>query len=323
MLRVEHQGQLLVLHIAAGDEQGGLVVVAGTGQDGDPVRRPRQAEGAADLVHDVFLGRLLAMVQDQHAHPVSIPQRLQRRRRLVVEVVGAGVVAAPGDRPELRPHIHHDEPGRGRGLDPLLQHAQAARPHARTIHADMQTLRRLLLQSPQDLPGSRLHPTQTILQRQVENVPLLDLDRVQGLAARRDRDAQIESEERLAQLRLARQDRQPLRENPWQHPARLRQVHPHDAGQGVNLDALRRRAGLLAGGSFLLALGDHPGRGLPRLQARMDGGLDLMLLQADARGCPGQGLYHLVALQMPRGHQLAQRVRRTVQRVVTVALRGA
>ena len=136
---------------------------------------------------------------------MPIPQRLDGRGCLVVHVVGVDV-APLGQGSELGPHVHDDQPGVRLGINPLLNDGQTPVRHPGALHRDMEVSRGLLPEACQYLPGAVLHPTQPIFQGQIQHLPLLALDRSQGLATGSNGDGQVERQERLAQLGLASQD---------------------------------------------------------------------------------------------------------------------
>ncbi len=65
----------------------------------------------------------------------------------------------------------------------------------------------------EQVPSAGLQPPLAVLERQVQRVPRCDFDRAEGLAARRDGEADVERQPRLAALRGAREDAQALGED--------------------------------------------------------------------------------------------------------------
>jgi hypothetical protein len=68
----------------------------------------------------------------------------------------------------------------------------------------------------------RLQPARVVLQRQIEDLALLDLDLAEGEAAGGDRDSEAETEPTLADLRSSTLEGEPFSDEVVDCAARLR-----------------------------------------------------------------------------------------------------
>ena len=89
----------------------------------------------------------------------------------------------------------------------------------------------------QELLEPALQPPLVVLQRQVEDVTLINLDRAKSIAAACDRDGSAEDEPALADLRLACEQRQALGDEAGHDIADGRQVLGHEIGRACAAEA--------------------------------------------------------------------------------------